>query len=79
MRVRAAILDAVGGPFVVCDLELEEPQERAVLLRMAASGVCHSDWHRVTGATRHPLPVVAGREGAGVVEAVGDKVVRGSY
>jgi S-(hydroxymethyl)glutathione dehydrogenase/alcohol dehydrogenase len=41
---------------------------------MAATGVCHSDWHLVTGATRHPLPVVPGHEGAGYVESVGPGV-----
>ena len=41
---------------------------------MAATGVCHSDWHLMTGATRHPTPVVPGHEGAGIVEAVGDGV-----
>lgn len=41
---------------------------------IAASGVCHSDQHLVTGATVHPMPVVAGHEGAGVVESVGEGV-----
>jgi S-(hydroxymethyl)glutathione dehydrogenase / alcohol dehydrogenase len=36
--------------------------------------VCHSDYHLVTGATKHPLPVVPGHEGAGIVAAVGDGV-----
>jgi len=36
--------------------------------------VCHSDWHVVTGDTKHPLPCVLGHEGAGVVEALGDAV-----
>src|SRR5207247_167151 len=39
-----------------------------------ACGVCHSDWHLVTGATKHPMPVIAGHEGAGVVQAVGQGV-----
>jgi Zn-dependent alcohol dehydrogenase len=47
-----------------------------VLVRVLAAGVCHSDWHLRTGATDHPLPVVAGHEGCGVVEAVGDGVTR---
>ena len=40
-------------------------------MKMGAAGVCHSDWHLVTGATKHPMPVVAGHEGAGVVLAAG--------
>jgi Zn-dependent alcohol dehydrogenase len=43
---------------------------------MAAAGVCHSDYHLVSGDTKHQMPVVAGHEGAGVVEAVGEGVSR---
>lgn len=43
-----------------------------VLVKMKAVGVCHSDYHLVTGATQHPAPAVVGHEGAGVVERVGD-------
>ncbi|MGD8586002.1 MAG: Zn-dependent alcohol dehydrogenase [Chloroflexota bacterium] len=76
MKVRAAVLDSVGGPFTVEQLDLEAPRRGEVLVRLVASGVCHSDWHLVTGATKHPLPVVAGHEGAGIVEAVGQGVTR---
>ncbi len=47
-----------------------------MLVKMAATGVCHSDWHLMTGATQHPTPVVPGHEGAGVVEAVGSGVTK---
>jgi NDMA-dependent alcohol dehydrogenase len=76
MKVKAAVLEAIGAPFVVENLDLAGPERGEVLVRLVASGVCHSDWHLVTGATRHPLPVVAGHEGAGIVEAVGDGVSR---
>ncbi len=76
MLIKAAVLNTVGGPFEVERLDLEGPRQGEVLLKLAASGVCHSDWHLVTGATRHPLPVVAGHEGAGIVEAVGPGVTR---
>jgi NDMA-dependent alcohol dehydrogenase len=76
MKVNAAVLYDIDQPFVVQELDLAEPMEGEVLVRLAASGVCHSDWHLVTGATKHPLPVVAGHEGAGVVEAVGPGVNR---
>lgn len=74
MRTRAAVVREVGGPIRVEELELEEPRAGEVLISVQAAGVCHSDWHLVTGATKHPLPVVLGHEGAGVVEAVGDGV-----
>lgn len=41
---------------------------------MLATGVCHSDWHLVTGDTQHPLPVVLGHEGAGIIEWPGSGV-----
>lgn len=74
MRTRAAVVHEIGGPMVVEELELEPPRRGEVLVRVLAAGVCHSDWHLVTGATRHPLPAVLGHEGAGVVEAVGEGV-----
>src|SRR5438045_7534799 len=70
MKIRAALLVAPKQPFVVETLELDEPRRGEVLVKLAACGVCHSDWHLVTGDTKHPMPVVAGHEGAGVVEAV---------
>lgn len=76
MKIQAAVLDAPGGPFSVETLDLEPPRDGEVLVRMAATGVCHSDWHLVTGATQHAFPVVGGHEGAGVVAAVGTGVSR---
>lgn len=76
MQTRAALLHAIETPFQITTLDLAPPRDGEVLVRMAAAGVCHSDWHLVTGATRHPLPVVAGHEGAGVVTAVGPDVTR---
>lgn len=74
MKVRAAVVHETNRPFVVEELDLADPRQGEVLVRIAAAGVCHSDWHLVTGATKHPLPVVAGHEGAGIVLAVGDGV-----
>jgi NDMA-dependent alcohol dehydrogenase len=56
------------------DVELAAPGPGEVEVRLAASGVCHSDWNVVTGATANPLPAVLGHEGAGVVGAVGEGV-----
>jgi NDMA-dependent alcohol dehydrogenase len=72
--VRAAVLREVNDPFSVEDVELSGPGPGEVELRIAAAGVCHSDWNVVTGATANPLPVVLGHEGAGVVTAVGPGV-----
>jgi S-(hydroxymethyl)glutathione dehydrogenase/alcohol dehydrogenase len=56
------------------DVELAAPGPGEVEVKLAASGVCHSDWNVVTGATANPLPAVLGHEGAGVVESLGDGV-----
>jgi S-(hydroxymethyl)glutathione dehydrogenase/alcohol dehydrogenase len=72
--VRAAVLREVNVPFDLEDVELAPPGQGEVQVRLAASGVCHSDWNVVTGATPNPLPAVLGHEGAGIVEAVGEGV-----
>ncbi len=71
--VRAAVFDE-PGVVTVEELVLEAPREREVLVRLGASGVCHSDLHVVDGEWPRPTPVVMGHEGAGVVEAVGEGV-----
>mgnify|MGYP002624960809 CR=1 FL=1 len=76
MRVNAAVLHETRTPFRIQSVELSPPREGEVLVRMEAAGVCHSDWHVATGDSKMPLPVVAGHEGAGVVEAVGQGVTR---
>lgn len=75
MKIRAAVFHAVGQPFEVREVDLGSPEAGEVLVQMKAVGVCHSDWHLMTGATKHPLPAVVGHEGAGVVAAVGEGVV----
>jgi Zn-dependent alcohol dehydrogenase len=76
MRTRAAVLPAVGSPLQVEDVDLADPGPTEVLVRIEAAGVCHSDWHYMTGDLPSALPVVPGHEGAGVVERVGDQVTR---
>ncbi len=74
--MRGAVLHAPNTPFVIEDLALEDPRAGEVLVRVAAAGVCRSDHHVAQGGTEHPVPVVCGHEGAGVVEAVGHGVGR---
>ena len=69
------MLREVGQPLTLEDVELAEPGPGEVSVRLAASGVCHSDWNVVTGATANPLPAVLGHEGAGVVETLGEGVM----
>ena len=73
--MKAAVLYEANTPVVIEDLDMEEPAQGEVLVKLGASGVCHSDWHVVKGEwTHHPLPTVLGHEGAGVVEATGPGV-----
>lgn len=74
MKMRAAVFHGPGQPLRVEELTVQEPQAGEVLVRMTASGVCHSDFHVVLGEWGAQTPLVLGHEGAGVVEAVGDGV-----
>lgn len=76
MKVRAAVLEGVGGSAKVQELDLANPRAGEVLVRLGASGVCRSDYNAVDGTTGTPWPVVLGHEGAGVVEAIGEGVTR---
>ena len=72
--MKAAVLYELNQPVVVEDIEMEGPKKGEVLVKVAATGVCHSCYHAVTGKISYPLPVVLGDEGAGVVEEVGEGV-----
>jgi S-(hydroxymethyl)glutathione dehydrogenase/alcohol dehydrogenase len=74
MKTQAAILWEQGKPWSIEEIELDPPKAGEVLVKIAASGMCHSDEHVVTGDLPFPLPMIGGHEGAGVVEAVGDGV-----
>lgn len=76
MKIRAAVLEHTGGPLTVCDVELAHPGRGEVLVRLGASGVCHSDYNAIDGTQETRCPAVLGHEGAGVVEAVGEGVTR---
>jgi S-(hydroxymethyl)glutathione dehydrogenase/alcohol dehydrogenase len=76
MDVKAAIFRKVHEPLTIESIDVDKPWGREVLVRTAATGVCHSDLHVVDGFGRFPLdrPIVLGHEGSGVVEAVGADV-----
>jgi S-(hydroxymethyl)glutathione dehydrogenase/alcohol dehydrogenase len=74
MKVKAAVCYEAKAPLVVEELDLEEPREGEVLVRMTSAGVCHSDYHVMQGEWNPPLPMVLGHEGAGIVEKVGPGV-----
>ena len=74
MRIRAAVLPETGGRLEIAELELADPGPGEVLLRLHATGVCHSDLNAIDGTAATRCPAVLGHEGAGVVEAVGPGV-----
>ena len=76
MKMNAAVFRRAHEPLTVESVDVDKPWGREVLVRTAATGVCHSDLHVVDGQSRYSLdrPIVLGHEGAGIVEAVGDEV-----
>ena len=72
--MKAAVLREVNKPLSIEDVELADPAPHEVRVRVAASGVCHSDLHFQQGSYMYPMPTVLGHEAAGVVEAVGSEV-----
>jgi len=74
VRIQAAVLEETGGPLRVQELELAPPGPGEVLVRLKASGVCHSDLNAIDGTAPTRCPAVLGHEGAGVVEALGEGV-----
>ena len=75
MKMRAAVLEEFGKPLAVQEVDLAEPKDAEVLVRLVACGVCHTDLYTASGADPSGYaPAVLGHEGAGVVEAIGDDV-----
>jgi S-(hydroxymethyl)glutathione dehydrogenase/alcohol dehydrogenase len=74
MQTRAAVLWEVGKEWSVETIELDPPGRGEVMVRLLATGLCHSDEHLVTGDLPFPLPIIGGHEGTGVVEQVGPGV-----
>lgn len=74
--MKVAVAHEVGQPLVIEDLPVPSVGPRDVLVRITASGICHTDLHVIEGRTALPLPIVPGHEACGVVEEVGSEVRR---
>ncbi|HEY6417628.1 MAG TPA: Zn-dependent alcohol dehydrogenase [Candidatus Binataceae bacterium] len=72
--MKAAVFHGPNQPLNIEDVEIDKPQDREVLIRTVASGVCHSDLHFVEGLYPLTGPAVLGHEPAGIVEEVGKQV-----
>ena len=76
LRTRGAVIEKAPGTYKVLDLELDEPRQGELLVKMVASGLCHSDDHLATGDIPVAVyPFCGGHEGAGIVEQVGPNTV----
>ena len=79
MKTKAAVLHEIGKPapyadsrpLAVEELDLDEPGEGEVLVRVKAAGLCHSDLSVIDGNRPRPTPMALGHEAAGIVEETG--------
>ena len=79
MKIRGAVLEQIGlprpyaqsDPLTIADLELDDPGDGELLVRIEAAGLCHSDLSVVDGNRVRPTPMLLGHEAAGIVEKVG--------
>src|SRR3954470_17702518 len=76
MKFRAAILHEVDRPLSIETVALGPLQPTDVLVRVKASGLCHTDLEVMQGSLAYPMPIVLGHEGAGVVAEVGRGVTQ---
>jgi S-(hydroxymethyl)glutathione dehydrogenase/alcohol dehydrogenase len=72
LKARAAVAHEAGKPLVIEEIDVQGPQPGEVMVRIVATGVCHTDAYTLSGADPEGrFPVIFGHEGAGVVEEVG--------
>ncbi len=76
MEIKAAVAHEQGKPLTVESVNLEPPRAHEILVRVVATGVCHTDLVVLAGHLPTPFPVVLGHEGAGVVEQVGSGITK---
>src|SRR5579883_2921576 len=76
MKIAAAVVRAKGEPFRIEEVELDAPRDDEVLVRIVATGMCHTDLVARDQLYPVPFPLVCGHEGAGIVEQVGARVTK---
>lgn len=74
MKIQAAVVYGSGQPFVIDEIELEEPRQNEVLVKISSCGVCHTDDVARNQLIPVPLPAVFGHEGCGTVLRTGPGV-----
>lgn len=73
MKIKAAVVREQGQPFVIDEIDLDDPRPNEVVVRVVSSGLCHTDLITRDGYYNTPMPCVLGHEGAGIVEKVGSQ------
>ncbi|GAA6017986.1 hypothetical protein JCM10207_002732 [Rhodosporidiobolus poonsookiae] len=76
MRTQALVVDELNAPFLLKDIDIEEPQPNEVLVKVTACGLCHTDLIMQIGAIPTAFPCCLGHEGGGQVVQVGSAVTR---
>ncbi|GAA5987996.1 hypothetical protein JCM11641_005975 [Rhodosporidiobolus odoratus] len=76
MKTQALVVQHVGAPYRLKDVQLEEPQANEVLVKVTACGLCHTDLLVSGGGIPTPFPCILGHEGSGIVLSVGSSVQR---
>jgi len=76
MQIKAAVLYQPNTPLIIETVDLDEPKDEEVLVRIVSAGVCYSDYHVMKGEWTMPMPMVLGHEAAGIVEKTGANVTR---
>lgn len=76
MQIKAAVVRAAHAPMSLETLDLDDVRENEILVRLVATGICHTDLAMRDQAFPVPQPVVLGHEGAGVVERIGRAVTK---
>lgn len=76
-KMQAAVVQALKQPFQILTVDVPTPKAKEVLIKIKASGCCHTDLHAIEGDWPIPpkMPLTPGHEGAGIVEAVGSEVI----
>jgi aryl-alcohol dehydrogenase len=74
MQISAAVVQEVGAPFTLTDVDLQPPAPDEVVVEIAGAGICHTDVAVQHGHLPFPLPGVLGHEGSGTVVEVGSDV-----
>lgn len=82
MLIQGAVLEAMGRefpysqskPITISQIELSDPRESEILVKIETAGICHSDLAVVQGVRPRPTPMLLGHEAAGIVEKVGSQV-----